>query len=323
MAQQAPQQPVSDHYLTQSGLMLALEQAIQRVWPQVDVGNLAGTLPGFQQDMRVLIRQFSLSSAALAVRNYTRARREAGIGSSFTVRPASPAPAEQVDKAIGFATQGLYDRSLLEPTTSPADLKQALDNARTQVEGVSSRLVLNAGRETTADAVMSDRLAKGWARETRPGCCYFCAMLATRGAVYKDANTAGRSANKRFVGEGQFKFHNHCHCVAVPVFGQYEKTADARKWTREWHDLRRELGHSPSMYEWRRHYENRADGPKRGSEGTPGKRNPTEPSGQRLGFENLSRDQIQQQIGVLEGLKDSEYKRTQLDRLRKRLAELT
>ena len=82
-------------------------------------------------------------------------------------------------------------------------------------------------------------------------------MLATRGAVYKSDSTAGRTANEKFVGEGEFKYHNHCRCIAVPVFGVYEKTAEARAWTRQWHDLRRELGYSPSLLQWRQEFEGR------------------------------------------------------------------
>lgn len=260
MAQQPAQssrQPVSNHYLAQSGLTVALVAAIARVWPQVDITRLSATLPGFRDDVQALVRQFSMSSASLAARDYSRARQQAGIRSGFTVRPASPPPIEQVDKALGFATQGLYDANLLQSTTEPDVVQVTMDNALTQVEGVASRLVLNTGRETTVGAVQEDRQARGWARETRPNCCYFCAMLATRGAVYKNDQTAGRAANAKFVGEGEFKYHNHCRCVAVPVFGQYEKTAEARAWTRQWHDLRRELGRSPSLLEWRRLHEGR------------------------------------------------------------------
>lgn len=51
-----------------------------------------------------------------------------------------------------------------------------------------------------------------WARGlTGAENCAFCVMLASRGAVYKTAETASRSW------EGT-KYHRHCDCVAIPVF---------------------------------------------------------------------------------------------------------
>lgn len=51
-----------------------------------------------------------------------------------------------------------------------------------------------------------------WARVVTPsknGPCGFCAMLASRGPVYKTSKTAGVGVNR---------FHNHCRCVCVAVY---------------------------------------------------------------------------------------------------------
>lgn len=245
MAQQS--QPVSDHYLTQAGLALALQRAIPRLWPQVDYRNLGGTLPGFRDDLRVLVANLARSSASLAARDYSRARREAGIRSTFSVRPAAPPAQEQVDKALGWATRNLYDQSLLAPDVAPEAVQEALDDAVRNVEGVATRLVLNTGRDTTIAAVQADSKATSWARETRPGCCYWCAMLASRGAVYTSARSAGQD----------HEFHDHDKCVVVPSFGAFEMTAQARQWKADWYDLGRQLGHTPSLNQWRQHFEGR------------------------------------------------------------------
>ena len=62
----------------------------------------------------------------------------------------------------------------------------------------------------------------GYARVTTGDSCAFCIMLASRGFVYASERTATKS--KR--GD---KYHNHCHCVAVPFakadsINGYEKT---------------------------------------------------------------------------------------------------
>jgi hypothetical protein len=178
-------------------------------------------------ELYALLVQFSNASAALSVQNYTSERLAAGIRSRFTVSAAPPASPEQFANTLNWVYGG-----------GTASIEQRLAASMT-------RLAAQTGRETTIQAVKTDRQARAWARETRGDCCYFCAMLASRGAVYRSEATA------------KFEAHDGCHCIAVPVFGAYEKTADARAFTRQWHDLRRDLGHSPSLLQWRRHFEGR------------------------------------------------------------------
>lgn len=242
MAQPPSRQPVSSHYLAQAGLTVALARLLAALWPSVDLQRLPATLPPFQRHAAALVDRFSRASATLSVRDYQRARAAAGVRSPFTVPHSSPPPPEQIGKSLQWATGKLWDPALLEPG---ANTQAALDTAATKVEGAASRLVLDVGRQTTIDAVAADKQARAWAREARPDCCYFCALLAGRGAVYSSAQAAGQDN----------AFHDHCHCQVVPVFGAYEKTAQARAWTRQYHDLRRELGYSPSLLEWRQHYD--------------------------------------------------------------------
>lgn len=214
----------SSGYASQMGLAVAFARLL-RSRPGLD-----------RRSLYALVTRFSQASSTIAAHDYEA--RRAGVGSRFTVRLADPLTTEQFSKTLNyvFADPHAVEDRMVEAFT---------------------RLALQGGRRTVVEAVQEDRQARGWARETRGDCCYFCAMLASRGAVYKDEHTAGRTANAKFVGEGEFKFHNNCHCTAVPVFGTYEKTAEARAWTRQWHDLRRDLGRSPSLLEWRRHFESR------------------------------------------------------------------
>lgn len=96
--------------------------------------------------------------------------------------------------------------------------ERALDTMTTSLAGSTTTLVLEGGRELIHDTTVADDEAIGWARITDPDPCAFCAMLASRGAVYHSRGTAGADANKRFVGEGMFKFHNHDQCTARPIF---------------------------------------------------------------------------------------------------------
>ena len=102
-------------------------------------------------------------------------------------------------------------------TEGPAKLK-----ALVTVSGTSSRHVLNGGRDALDELIQADDAAVGWARVTDGDPCAFCAMLASRGAVYKSAMTAG------------FKAHDHCACTAEPV---YDAFADLPGRAQEFQDL--------------------------------------------------------------------------------------
>ena len=96
--------------------------------------------------------------------------------------------------------------------------EQARDTMTTNLAGSATTLVLEGGRQLIHDTTLDDDEAIGWARITDPDPCAFCAMLASRGAVYRSRGTAGAEANKKFVGDGMFKFHNHDQCTARPIF---------------------------------------------------------------------------------------------------------
>lgn len=74
--------------------------------------------------------------------------------------------------------------------------------------GSLQRLIAGAGRSTVAGNVSRDRVRVGYARIPRPGCCAFCSLLASRGAVYGSEMSAG----------GGNDFHDLCRCVVAPVF---------------------------------------------------------------------------------------------------------
>lgn len=125
-----------------------------------------------------------------------------------------------------------------EAQQSPA--ADRLSKARGNVDGVATRLVTNVGRGAVVDAVAQDRQAVGVARVASPDACAFCRTMAIRGAVYKNQQTAGRRANAKFVGAGEFKYHNHCRCWVAPYFeGQdWEPQPQVKEWQRQYERAR-------------------------------------------------------------------------------------
>lgn len=71
---------------------------------------------------------------------------------------------------------------------------------------VTDLAVANAGRNTIIENARRDPLEVRYARHASANACAFCAVLATRQAVYRSEDSAGIQA------------HRDCHCIAVPVW---------------------------------------------------------------------------------------------------------
>lgn len=200
-----------------------------------------------------MIAQQRARSAELAVGFYRDQRHAAGLG-TFTPRLPDPLPVEQVLRTVDVTGIGTFARSLRAGAT-PA---RAVDRAAVTLSGSASRLALDGGRSVIDTAVQDDDEAIGWLRVTDADPCSWCAMLASRGAVYHSAATAGGRTDSRFIGEGNFKFHDHDGCVAVPVFDHDDPHLQAADdLYDQWVAVT--AGHSgqDAVNVWRRHWENR------------------------------------------------------------------
>lgn len=107
--------------------------------------------------------------------------------------------------------------------------------------GAAQRSIVNTSRTTVIDNAEREP-GTLWARHASAGACAFCAMLATRGAVYSSKSAAGgvrgrgRDTSTNFRADGSRKaggqakgvksrgkqkigdkYHDHCNCIAVPV----------------------------------------------------------------------------------------------------------
>lgn len=189
----------------QAALVSLLEDPLDRAWQLLDPKD-PSSVTRFLAAIVALTQQFGRVSAAQAAKYYEAVRASEGVSGSFAARPAPPAPSDQIIAGARWAIQGLWG-----PHPDPAASKALLT-------GVVERDVLDVGRATILNAVQRDRKSHGWARETEPGCCSFCAMLAQRGAVYRSESS------------GDFLSHNNCRCFAVPVFGTWQPSAQVQEW---------------------------------------------------------------------------------------------
>ena len=148
--------------------------------------------------------------------------------------------------------------------------QQARDESFVEASGAASRHVLTGGRQSLLRLIEDDEplQLRGYIRVTDGDPCYFCAMLASRGPVFPSERAAGGSnrrgprnarAGVEFVGDGEFKVHDHCACTVEPVY--YTDTVwpgRAREFRDLWDDhIKNNYSGDDAIRAWRRLYEQR------------------------------------------------------------------
>lgn len=92
----------------------------------------------------------------------------------------------------------------------------------TTLSGSANRLAMQGQRNTVTTTLGQTR--GGWRRVVSGGACPFCLMLRGRGAVYSE-----RTAH--------FESHDHCRCIAEPVWRREREPADVRRLFEQWQDV--------------------------------------------------------------------------------------
>ena len=105
---------------------------------------------------------------------------------------------------------------------------------------------MDGGREAIENAIRKDRLVKAVARGTSSDPCAFCAMLASRGFVYRNEKSAGLS-------EEIEKFHINCHCFPIVRFVRESELPEMNRYFQEkWSEVTRGLSGNEARKAWRR-----------------------------------------------------------------------
>ena len=135
--------------------------------------------------------------------------------------------------------------------------KDAQDASLVEAAGAAMRQVRVGERQTLLRTVAADTRTKGWIRVTDSDPCAFCAMLASRGPVYKK-DSASRS-DPRFAGPGSAKVHDNCACTLEPVYATDTGwPGRAKEFQKLWNDnIRGRYSGRDAINAWRRLYEAR------------------------------------------------------------------
>ena len=187
----------------------------------------------------VLGHRFDLSAGA--ARAYYTAFRLAEIGEAgFAARQVPTLPLDATRASLiakGPARFAAARRRGLA-------VSEASRLARVEAARESIRIALDGGRQQILLSSGEDDEAVGWARVTDGSPCAFCAMLASRGPVYKTRRTS------------HFSAHASCGCSAEPFFSRQQPwPPGAREFKELWNVST--TGERDQLNAFRRAYEGR------------------------------------------------------------------
>lgn len=134
--------------------------------------------------------------------------------------PVVDLPPAQADELLDTSLRVTGPITTKTALASGETMGAALQTALTATLGAATRHVEGGSRDTVRLITSRDPAAGGWLRRSGGSPCSFCAMLISRGPVY------------RAEGTGNFRAHDHCHCKAVPFF------ASDSGWTAQAADFR-------------------------------------------------------------------------------------
>lgn len=229
------------HRRQQLAVRAATLQDLARLWPLWD-GIRISTFSRFVDVAATLIRSRHQESAALASRYYRRFRETENVGGTATPALAERVPT--VDIVDNLRATGLTDT--LRASRAGQTIPQARRTGLVSASGSAGRMTLAGGADTIVRSTNADDQALGWSRVTDADPCYFCAMLASRGPVFKTRATAG------------FDAHDHDACGVEPHYEGADWPGRAREFERLWTDATRGLGGADARRAFRRAVEDRS-----------------------------------------------------------------
>lgn len=259
---------------TQARTAIAVARILFNRWGEVEPENLAASGATWMRDAIAAVLAGQGRARSTADDYVARVRSLQAPGAPlFTPPPPKPPNVEQIRKSLEFTAFSTTARELTrvdavrageveqpESDAESADRSsqgrkaQLMEDAITRAASAAVRHITTAGHDRIYDLVEADPVATGYARVTKPGCCYFCAMLASRGFVYKEDSF--EESDARFQGPGNVKVHDTCGCGLRPAFSRKEPAPERNEALEElWISMKdqKKPGESDAQA-WRRIY---------------------------------------------------------------------
>lgn len=206
----------AQHYRLQLAIRAAYLTNLARLWPMFAVTDFA-TFDAFSQLAATLVVNGRSTSTGIALTYLSAFAMAEGQPAPVAVTPSALDPAIARDELRATGLLGVLDARRGGFTVEAA--KQV---GWVRLAGSAGSLILGGGRQAVVASVAATPGLERWQRITSGKPCGFCAMLASRGAVYHDEGRAG------------FEAHDHCSCTIEPAYEGSRMTPLAERFRGIW-----------------------------------------------------------------------------------------
>ncbi|OQW34502.1 MAG: hypothetical protein A4E20_10810 [Nitrospira sp. SG-bin2] len=262
------------HEQDQEAIAASLAVDLYPLWTMVDFQSLDKTMPMWLAGVLPRIKTAYLQSQRVAA-VFTQNVRFASLPLDEPLHIAVP----NVEKPLSISTNAFampdLGLGLLRDITAPFETQRVatsltveanyktkkampgledelMDNALVRSSGAAVKEAINGSRDVVKNITRIDQKLIGYARVTDSNPCHFCALLASRGAVYEedsfspenDTRKEGRKSDADFtpnknapdLPEGfsdVAKVHNNCKCTLRPVYAKSQSLDEAARYYRK------------------------------------------------------------------------------------------
>lgn len=225
---------VEDHRATTLGLSTLAISELVNLWRELDpISDARATAQALREVLPTILTTYGLAAGSVAADFYDDMRAEVAGLAAYTSMTTDPPTDDAAQALIGWGLAPLFERDtttsegLVEGDGAKVDTAPApsLERALSRLSGGVQRAVANTARQTIITNARRDPSEVRYVRHASANACAFCAVLATRQAVYRTEST---------------KFHRSCHCVAVPVWpgDELEEPPYVADWREAYYDAR-------------------------------------------------------------------------------------
>jgi hypothetical protein len=233
-----------------------LDRWWKTVGPQVQSQVEHGWLNARDLGMRYIADHATASGVAHVV-----AKGSATVRTVGRATPKAPVGAKSIQ--IVPATWSPTAAETALRITGPVAWKTARGNGASEVQatkvmqvrmlGAAQRIASNGARDTVHNTVEHNTDIVGFRRVHDPAAdhppCYFCAMLLSRGSVYKSAKSAG---DKK---AGGTEYHDKDKCAAEPLYEHQDDPQEAFDLEAQWDKVTGDKKGPDKVKAWRSYWE--------------------------------------------------------------------
>lgn len=210
------------HRLAQAQIGAETVSQMFNLWQLLDVNNLESTFAQWLDLVETVVNAQRARSAELGAAYVdTFKKLELGPAAVGDLTLATLVELDKLTSSMLATGPGAIEHAL----SLGVDPRIAAEVARARSAASAQRHANNGGRQT----ILSDKTALGWQRVCSGDPCSFCAMLASRGPVY------------RSVGSADFQAHDSCHCYPEPVYKRGPLNDQAHEFRQQWNETTKGL----------------------------------------------------------------------------------